>query len=99
MPSAREGLPMALMEAMVSSLPVVTSNRAGMRELVPDESIGYLVDPHSIDSIYQGMLKAVKDEPESRQKKIKNARQRILEKYSSHVMIKNYETLYRKILK
>ncbi len=99
MPSAREGLPMALMEAMVSSVPVVTSDKAGMRELVPDESLGYLVDPDSIDSIYQGMLKAVRDTPESKQQKIKNARQRILEKYSNGVMMEKYEKLYRDILK
>ncbi len=98
MPSAREGLPMALMEAMVSELLVITSNRAGMKELVPDESIGYLVDPDSIDSIYQGMLRALQEDPDTRQAKIDKARQRVLEKYSSDVMINHYDNLYKKLL-
>lgn len=98
MPSVREGLPMALMEAMVSELPVITSNRAGMRELVPDDSIGYLVDPDSIDSIANGMLKAYQATPEEREEKKQRARDRILNIYASPVMIKNYESLYREVL-
>jgi len=41
----REGIPVALMEAMMSRLPVVASGLSGIPELVEDERTGYLVPP------------------------------------------------------
>lgn len=49
LPSYREGLSLALMEAMASSLPVVCSKIRGNTDLI-DENGGRLFDPHSIDS-------------------------------------------------
>jgi rhamnosyl/mannosyltransferase len=42
MPSDKEGMPIALLEAMASGLPIVASNVLGIRELVKD--VGVLVD-------------------------------------------------------
>lgn len=44
-PSLREGLPVALMEAMVSGLPVVCSNIRGNSDLIENEKGGYLAAP------------------------------------------------------
>ena len=41
----REGIPVALMEAMMSGLPVVASGLSGIPELVDDHHTGYLVPP------------------------------------------------------
>jgi glycosyltransferase involved in cell wall biosynthesis len=41
----REGIPVALMEAMMSGLPVVASALSGIPELVEDERTGFLVPP------------------------------------------------------
>jgi len=41
----REGIPVALMEAMMSSLPVVASGLSGIPELVAHERTGFLVPP------------------------------------------------------
>jgi glycosyltransferase involved in cell wall biosynthesis len=48
-PSLREGLPVALMEAMVTGLPVVCSDIRGNRDLIADGKGGYLVDPNNVD--------------------------------------------------
>lgn len=42
-PSAREGLPVALMEAMAVGLPVIASNIRGIRDLIEHTQGGYLV--------------------------------------------------------
>lgn len=54
LPSYREGLSVALMEAMASSLPVVCSKIRGNIDLI-DENGGRLFDPYSIDSCKDGI--------------------------------------------
>ncbi len=48
-PSFREGLPVSIMEAMASGLPIVASEIRGCVDLV-DNSSGRLFDAHSVDS-------------------------------------------------
>jgi glycosyltransferase involved in cell wall biosynthesis len=45
MPSLREGLPVSIMEAMASGLPVVASNIRGIRDLVDEGRGGFLYNP------------------------------------------------------
>jgi glycosyltransferase involved in cell wall biosynthesis len=48
-PSYREGLSVALMEAMANGLPVVCSNIRGNSDLIESEKGGYLVGPSDVD--------------------------------------------------
>ena len=48
-PSIREGMPVALMEAMASNLPVICSNIRGNRELIKNDFGGRLIEGHNID--------------------------------------------------
>ena len=48
-PSIREGMPVALMEAMASNLPVICSNIRGNRELIKNDFGGILIEGHNID--------------------------------------------------
>ena len=98
MPSLREGLPMALMEAMVCGLPVITSETTGMRELIPDETLGYLLNPNSIESIANTMLDVIASKEGERCARGQRARARILENFTATAMANRYENLYREIL-
>jgi len=48
-PSYREGLPVSLMEAMATGLPVVCSNIRGNSDLIEDRKGGYLVKSKDVD--------------------------------------------------
>jgi len=51
LPSFAEGVPVVLMEAMASRIPVVASRVAGVQELVEDGVTGFAVPPGDIDSL------------------------------------------------
>jgi glycosyltransferase involved in cell wall biosynthesis len=55
-PSFREGLSVALMEAMACGLPVVASRIRGNTDLIDEGKGGYLVDPRDAE----GMAQAIK---------------------------------------
>ena len=48
-PSLREGLSVALMEAMGAGLPIVCSNTRGNTDLIEDGKGGYLVEPDDVE--------------------------------------------------
>lgn len=56
-PSFREGLSLALMEAMASSLPVICSNIRGNTDLIEHEKGGYLVEPDDVDGFMESITK------------------------------------------
>lgn len=61
-PSFREGLSVALMEAMASGLPIVCSEIRGNVDLVKDQKGGYLVKPGDVNGFQMNIGKLVKDE-------------------------------------
>ncbi|HWI54747.1 MAG TPA: glycosyltransferase family 4 protein, partial [Desulfobacteria bacterium] len=67
LPSLREGLPKALMEAMAAKKPVVASSVRGNRDLVCDGENGYLVPLGDINTTANRLLKLINN-PADRQK-------------------------------
>ena len=59
----QEGIPVALMEAMASGLPVVTTKHSGIPELVEDGVSGYLSPEKDSDSLAESIFKLV-DNPD-----------------------------------
>mgnify|MGYP005759701895 CR=1 FL=1 len=56
-PSYREGLSVALMEAMAAGLPCVVSKIRGNVDLIRDEVNGFLCDPNSTDEFADALVK------------------------------------------
>lgn len=87
-PSFREGLSVALMEAMASSLPVICSRIRGNIDLVDDNG-GFLFEPSNIDSIANCIRKILNSDREKMGKynsnKIRAFDLRIVEKAMSDV--------------
>jgi glycosyltransferase involved in cell wall biosynthesis len=71
----RDGLPVALLEAMAAGLPVVTTAVAGIPEVV-DETVGWLLPPDDPQAL-SNALREVAASPAERARRGANARRRM----------------------
>lgn len=67
MPSKREGLPVASLEAMYCGLPLVTSNIRGLSDVMKNGVSGYMCNPEDVNGFAKG-IKKLKENPEMRKK-------------------------------
>ena len=81
MPSVKEGLGVAALEAMASGLPVIASEVGGLREVVEDDRTGILVPPANPAAIGSAIARLA-DGPGLRAEMGAAARARALENYS-----------------
>lgn len=63
MPSYREGLPVASLEAMYCGLPLITSNIRGLVDVMDDGKSGYLCKPDDVKA-FAGAIKRIMEHPE-----------------------------------
>lgn len=61
LPSFAEGVPVTLMEAMASGLPVIASQVAGVSELVEDGVSGYATPPGDVETLAARMIALLED--------------------------------------
>jgi colanic acid/amylovoran biosynthesis glycosyltransferase len=75
-----EGIPVVLMEAMSSRLPVVASRMTGIPELVRDGENGFLVEPGDAAALAEA-LETLAADPELRERFGRAGRQRVLAEF------------------
>ena len=63
LPSHFEGLPMSVIEAMLTGLPVVATDISGCREQVVDGQTGYLVPPMQVAGLADALARLAADAP------------------------------------
>jgi glycosyltransferase involved in cell wall biosynthesis len=61
LPSLWEGLPVALVEAMASRLPVIATNVSGTRQVMVDGVTGWVVAPGDADALARAIVELVSD--------------------------------------
>ncbi len=93
MPSLSEGLPMAMIEAMLAGKAIVASDAGGIKELLPESTIGIVVPPADSGALAEG-LRALGTDPERRRALGVAARARALERFSASAMADAYLDLY-----
>jgi glycosyltransferase involved in cell wall biosynthesis len=76
----KEGIPVALMEAMACALPVVSSDLSGIPELVEDGRTGLLVAPRDAEAL-AGALGRLAADPELRDRMGRAGRAKVLEEF------------------
>jgi glycosyltransferase involved in cell wall biosynthesis len=71
-PSLTEGQPNALMEAMVSAIPIVASNIPSIRECVPSKFVDALKNPSDIEGLKNAVINVCQEAPNDALAEIKN---------------------------
>ena len=64
--SKREGLPLNIVEAMLSGNPVAATQNRGHRELIRSGETGYLVDVNDTEAMAQAVVSLLEDEEKRR---------------------------------
>lgn len=91
--SSREGLGMAIIEAMAMEKPTVASNIGGIPEAVLDGETGLLVRPGDSDALAKAITELI-DDPGRAKAMGKKGRKRFAQKFTRKRMLLNIENLY-----
>jgi N-acetyl-alpha-D-glucosaminyl L-malate synthase BshA len=94
LPSETESFGLAALEAMISSVPVISSNTGGIPEVNVHGVSGYLSDVGDIKDMSQNALKILKDKKEL--KKFKVAAKKEALKFDINKIVPVYEFIYQK---
>lgn len=92
LPSLYEGIPMTLIEAMGTGLPIVTSPVGGIPDMLEDGKSALFADPDA-EPILRGLEQMI-ESPKLREELGRNAKQRSTE-FSAEQMAKSYVEIYK----
>ena len=96
LPSAWEGMPNVVMEAMAAGCPVIATRIDGTTELIPDESFGRLVTPDDAEELASALAEVLADRPQA-QARAARARERVAGLFGVNRMLEGYETLFEEL--
>ena len=97
LPSLSEGIPMALLEAMVASRAVVASRVGGIPEIVEDGLDGFLVEPMDADSFAERCRRLI-ESPDVARTMGEQARKRVERDFSATAMADRVASVYKELL-
>ena len=95
MSSAWEGLPMVLLEAAASSLPIVATNVGGSSEAVLSGETGFLVPARHPVALSEAMVRLMRLERDERRAMGRRAQAHAVERFDQQRIADQWETLYR----
>jgi len=96
MPSLWEGLPMALLEAMVAGTAIIASATAGIPEAIADRREGLLVPPGDLDAL-TAALRTLLADPVRRRELGVAAQARAHDEFTVEVMADRYLSIYAQL--
>ena len=93
LPSLREGIPAALLEAMALRVPVIASSVGGVPEIVEDDVNGFLVSPGNWQEIADRILDLLNDRSK-RELFVANGLKVVAEKFDVKKNVKKLEEIF-----
>jgi len=97
LPSYREGLPKALLEAASAGLPIVTTDTPGCREVVDDGVNGYLVPTRNASLVAESLKKLIEN-PELRSQFGQAGRDKVLKEFTVDKVVEETMNIYTSLL-
>lgn len=97
LPSLWEGLPMALLEAMATGLPIVATEVSGTVQVVVPNETGILVPPGDVQRLAQAIEQLLSD-PAQAQRMGAAARRRVEAEFSAQKQADEHMALYHRLL-
>ena len=98
MSSIFEGLPIAMLEAMSTGLPIITTNAGGIKEVIQHNQNGLLCDVDNPSVLTDFALQLYRD-VELRKRLSLEARETVIKNFSMEKMVKQLEGLYLDVLR
>lgn len=99
LPSYREGLSKSLLEAAAMSIPIVTTNVPGCKDVVTENYNGFLCAPNDKVSLLNAMNKMIKLKPCKRHQMGLNGRDLVVRKFKEEFVVSEYLNKINQITK
>jgi glycosyltransferase involved in cell wall biosynthesis len=96
LPSLTEGLPLVVLEAMASGLPVVATRVGSVPTVVKESETGLLVEPGDANAIRMSLAELL-NKPDQARKMGDEGRKRVTEHYSAEGMASDYAKIYHRL--
>ena len=94
LPSLSEGIPMALLEAMAASRPIVASRVGGIPEIIEDGAEGFLVEPMDVNNLAERCRRLL-ESPDIARKMGEQGRKRVEREFSATAMADRVISVYK----
>ena len=95
--SIREGCPLSILEAMSSSLPIISTKVGGIPEVVQDGKTGHLTKIGDVENMADKTIDLLTND-KKREKMGNAARSSVLKKFTADKIMPQYESYYKKLL-
>jgi glycosyltransferase involved in cell wall biosynthesis len=95
MSSVMEGLPMVLLEAAASALPIITTDVGGNREIVLEDESGFMVPAQDPQALTKAIDKLHHTKAKERKIMGKQGRKYVKETYALEAIVDQWESLYK----
>ncbi|HIP92930.1 MAG TPA: glycosyltransferase, partial [Desulfurobacteriaceae bacterium] len=99
LPSYREGIPRALLEAASMEKPIITTDVPGCREVVENGINGFLCKPKDSKDLAEKMEKMLNLKEEERIKMGKKGREKVIKSFDEKIVIQKYLDAIKELLK
>jgi glycosyltransferase involved in cell wall biosynthesis len=97
LPSANEGTPVVVIEALAAGCPVVATSVGGVPDVVRDGVDGFLVPPRDTEALAERLVRLAED-PELRARMGAAGRESVPSRYAVERLVGDIDELYRSLL-